>query len=184
MLLNKLQPREKKLLISFASLLLIFGFYYLYSNQTESLDINRSNLDSSIRDLRINSNKIGKSTVLKAKYEKLLDELDNRQKNFLKQGEEINFLLDLNDLSLNTGVSLLSIKPGKVTQEDIYLKVPIELKIQGSYDKIVKYMEKIKSLSYLTRIEKINILSQKGLAGNLKVEMTLMSYALDRREVK
>ncbi|WP_018247713.1 type IV pilus inner membrane component PilO [Orenia marismortui] len=183
MVLNKLQPREKKLLIGFIAVLLIGGFSYFYSWQKKSLNQKELQIDNTLNKVKIESAKLKKSSVLEKKYQILLKKLNAKQKDFLEQNQEVDFLLDLNDLALNTNVSLTNMKPGHISQQDIYLEFPVDITLKGAYGNIIKFIEEVKSLKYITRINKFNISSVAGSNNELEAKISLRSYSLDRKEV-
>lgn len=161
-------------------IIVVGGFYFLFSSQTQDINQNRDQLETSMNRLRIMSTRLSKKKILKEEYTVLLEELENRQKNFLEQGKESDLLLDLNNLAMKYNVKMLSIEPKKITQEDIYFKVPAEVRLIGAYDQIVNYIEGVKQLDYLTRIEDLN-LNVSNNPDYLEAKITLLGYALDRK---
>jgi len=183
LILDKLQPREKKMLLVFLAIAIVGGLYYLYTSQITLLENKLQELDSKELTLKTMSIKIAKNDQLRKEYQNLLNQLNSRQNNFLEQGKEPDFLINLNQLSLDTGVKVLSINPGKIVQEDIYIKIPVNISLQGSYKTIIDYLEKIKNLSYLTRLENLRMISA-NTGDYLEARMTLVSYSLDSKGVE
>jgi Tfp pilus assembly protein PilO len=81
---------------------------------------------------------------------------------------------------MKRNVKILSIEPKEIIQEDIYLKIPAEIRLRGTYNQIVNYIEDVKYLNYLTRIENLNV-KTSNKADYLEAKITLLSYALDRK---
>jgi len=185
-LLDKLQPREKKLLIVFLIIAGLFGLYSLYGlyqSYQEKLNSDKARLKKSIISLKAMNAKLAKKNIVEHQYKILLKELNERENQFLNRDEKNKFLIDLNQVALNTGVKVLGIQPQKTELEELYIKFPTIVRLQGSYSEIVDYIDQIKQLSYITRIRDLNIeLIREG--DYLQANIIIVSYALDRKGVE
>jgi len=185
-LLDKLQPREKKLLTLLLIVGVLFGLYSLYGlyqSYQEKLNSNKARLKKSIISLKAMNAKLAKKNIVENEYNRLLKELNERENQFLDQDENNKFLIDLNQIALDTGVKVLGIRPQKTEQEELYIKFPAIVRLQGSYSEIVAYIGQIKQLNYLTRIRDLSIeMIREG--DYLQANIIIVSYALDRKGVE
>ncbi len=100
-MLNKLKPREIKLLLALLVVAILFGPYWiLYRPQSQALEENQNRLELVKRNIRVESTKLRNRASIEREHEIILNELQRSQGNFIKLEEELDKVIYLNELSL------------------------------------------------------------------------------------
>jgi type IV pilus assembly protein PilO len=110
--------------------------------------------------------------------EQQLQEARDRQKEYLKLREEVSvrealdkqnmrilpvtaeipaFLDDLNRLAELSGLQMDSVQPNPETAEKLYMKVPVQLAINGRYHELAKFFYNISRLERAINMEDLNL---------------------------
>ncbi len=171
------------MLIIFIVVSLIFGpYWWIYRPIRAELEIKQSRLESLKRTMMIESRKLSNRAKLEREHKEMLARLQRSQDYFIRAEEEIDKAIYLNDLSLETGINLISLKPDRLRTDQIYTKIPYRLEIRGDYDSILDYVEGISKVNYLTRINNLNIRSSVIPDEELQVNIELTTFSLDQLE--
>lgn len=179
---SDLSSREQKLIVLGLVVVLSVGYYYyIYQPQTKRLAEVKQQIEQKVNDLRVKSKRLEKKQELEQKYELLQQVLEKKESNFLQPGEDSKLIVDLGNLADQTGVELLSTKPGKPIKEDIYIQYPVNVSLKGTYSNIINFIEKAAELDYLTRFQKLHITSKLTPDDKVQVKIGIIGYALDKK---
>lgn len=134
--------------------------------------INKSNqiYDNRVALELANRQKLDTTTTQK-NYDKILKDLDELDKVFVKEKTTLQFIDTLEKTADSTGVTQeINLSDQKETLDSIK-KVPISLSITGDYRNLLKYLSKLDSLDYYLNFNLINLsaLNDKTI---LKIEGT------------
>ncbi|WP_041667338.1 type 4a pilus biogenesis protein PilO [Acetohalobium arabaticum] len=179
---SNLSSREQKLILIGLIVILSVGYYYyIYQPQVKRLAEVKQQVEQKLNELRVESKVLEKKKELKQKYELLQQQLQEKEGNFLEIGDDSRLIVDLGNLADQTGVELLSTGPAESIKDDIYIQYPVKVNLEGTYNNIIDFVNKIVELDYLIRIQNLNISSKLAPTDRIQVEMRIIGYALEQK---
>ncbi len=182
-------PLSKRLLILGAVLLVITGafYYFLYSGKLAEI----SALSAKLEGLKADSAKKKKLAADLPKLKKEKEELDKQFKlalEALPNEKEIANLLDsISDAAKTSRLDILTFKPGNVTPKGFYAEVTIDMKLEGGYNSVISFFEKVAGLPRIVNINGLNITSGKEVRGYIMISANFVAMTfkfLPQPEVK
>lgn len=76
----------------------------------------------------------------------------------LPNAAEIDELLrQLNDVGKKAGLSITSVTPGREAPESFFVRIPIGMAVQGSYEEIALFFENVSRLRRIVNISNVNL---------------------------
>lgn len=94
-------------------------------------------------------------------------------KTFLKNGHEVDFITDVENISTNNDVKInINLNDIKSAKEN-YKIMPITISIQGKSNNVVKFLNTIESSPYYININSIEISSNEDYENNSQKEISL-----------
>ena len=156
--ITKLSIKKKAtvLVAATAVIALLFWFFYLEPMQTELSDL-RDKYASLERDKADANHR-------KATYEKDRKRRDELKKSYGQQlralpseTEMSSFLNSLNTQAELVGLEIMSVKPKKEETAKYYARIPVQLKLTGSYHQLAKFFYLVGSLDRIINIEDISL---------------------------
>ncbi|MBI5047325.1 MAG: type 4a pilus biogenesis protein PilO [Deltaproteobacteria bacterium] len=170
-------PLWQRILVLGVIWLIIGGlfYYFLYSDKmTES-----STLSTKLETLKNDSAKKKKLAGNLPKLKKEKEELDNQLKQLLAQlpneKEIANLLESISDSAKAARLEVLTFKPGKEVSKGFYAEVTIDMKVEGGYNNILSFFEKVASLPRIVNISGLNITSGKEVRGDIMLSATFVA---------
>ncbi|MEN8257260.1 MAG: type 4a pilus biogenesis protein PilO [Thermodesulfobacteriota bacterium] len=157
----------------------LVGFYFLsFSPQNaklKQLEGQKVGLLQTIRRVEAIAANIGKHRAEMAEAQFMFQKASN----LLPQQQEIPALLaSLSDLGSNSGLEILSFKPGGENQKEFYAEIPISINLQGPYHNIGVFLDKVSKMSRIVSVSSLGISSPKEDEGEmiLKTSLKLETY--------
>ena len=133
-----------------------------------------------------------------------LKEAANRQKEYLKLREEVSarealdrqnlrilpvtaeipaFLDDLNRLAELSGLQMKNVTPQPEAAQDMYLKVPVSLTLEGRYHELSKFFYNISRLERAINMEDIKVTAGSAEAGSeVRLAVSVQATTFRRKE--
>jgi type IV pilus assembly protein PilO len=112
---------------------------------------------------KLDQDLVGKQTIannlneFKRKKEKLEQQLAEAFTE-LPQNKDIDELLrQLNDVGKKAGLEITSVAPGSDSPESFYIKIPIAMAVQGSYEEIAVFFESVSKLRRIVNISNVKL---------------------------
>jgi type IV pilus assembly protein PilO len=97
----------------------------------------------------------------------------------LPQQQEIPALLtNISDLGSNSGLEILSFKPGGETQKEFYAEIPISINLAGPYHNLGVFLDRVSKMSRIVSVSSLGIANPKEESGEmlLKTSLQLVTY--------
>ncbi|MBI3398054.1 MAG: type 4a pilus biogenesis protein PilO [Deltaproteobacteria bacterium] len=173
----KLPLWQRFLILGVVWLVLIGSFYwFLYSAKLAE----GSTLSSKLERLKNDS---AKKKILAGdlpKFKKEKEELDNQLKQALarlpNEKEIANLLESISDAAKGSRLDIMSFKPGKETPKGFYAEVTIDMKVEGGYNNLMLFFEKVAGLPRIVNINVLNIASSpKEVRGEIMLSATFVA---------
>ena len=170
-------PLWQKVVVLGVVWLLLGGvfYYFLYSDKLAE----RNTLNAKLEGLKNESAKKQKLAADLPRFKKEKEELNSQLQLALEQlpneKEIANLLENISDAARGARLYILTFKPGKETPRGFYAEVPIDMKIEGEYNSLISFFEKVAGLPRIVNINALNISSGKEARGDIMLSATFLA---------
>jgi hypothetical protein len=151
---------KNKHLITFFSLVIVSILLVWMVIRPAIVDIRKSNESISMQKKKL-AELLGEGQSVvenKKNLSEVQGEIHNLEKVWLKSGDELNFITDLESIaSLNNVEQVINFDNTRFSSGSIVKTIPLELHLQGELDSLLSYINSIEQLDYYFSIEKIEI---------------------------
>ena len=167
-------PLWQKVVVLGVVWLLLGGvfYYFLYSDKLAE----RNTLSAKLEELKNESAKKQKLAADLPRFKKEKEELNSQLQLALEQlpneKEIANLLENISDAARGARLYILTFKPGKETPRGFYAEVPIDMKIEGEYNSLISFFEKVAGLPRIVNMSNLNITSGKEVKGEIVLSAT------------
>lgn len=154
----KLPLSKKIIIVAVIDVIIALLFYqFLIGPQRDEV----AELRNTVNDLTVqldDSRRIAKDIPA---FEKEKEELEGQLKSALAQlpnEKEIPSLIDsISDAAKKSGLKILLFRPRPETPKGFYAEVPVDMDVEGTYDSLYGFCEKVSRLPRIVNIEGINV---------------------------
>lgn len=144
----------------------IYGYLFYYPKMTES-----NNLQAKITGLQkeVDNESVTASQLPKIKKEReeFKAQLAQALTQMPNEKEIPNLLSSISSSGKESGLDILSFKPAAESPKGFYAEVPVDMKVQGGYENVFLFFEKIAKLQRIVNIGKLNLGDAKDVKGNI-----------------
>lgn len=179
-------PVKLVLLCLLFSLLVVLGYWFLWSDQITEID------QAKAKEQELRQTFLAKKAQA-VKVEAYKQQMIDIEKTFgalLKQlpdkSQMDGLLTDINQAGLGRGLEFDLFKPGQETVADFYAEMPIQIKIKGNYHDIGAFATDISKLSRIVTLNNLSIapINKDAKDSVLTMEAVAKTYRyLDSSEV-
>jgi type IV pilus assembly protein PilO len=107
--------------------------------------------------------------------------IDRRNKRTLPQKAEIAaFLQDLNRLAELSGLRIRTVEPRPEEAQDLYVRIPVSLKLTGRYHQLMKFFYSVSRLDRAINIENISLGSPRREGDELLLDVSVRATTFRR----
>lgn len=175
-------PVKAVLLALIFFVILVLGYYFLWTEATASLDVAKAK-ELELRQVFLT--KKAQAINLKA-YKKQMVEIEKTFGAMLRQlpdkSQMDGLLTDINQAGLSRGLEFELFKPGQETQAEFYAEMPISIKVLGTYHDLGAFATDISKLSRIVTLNNIAITTTSKDGGkdakNAGTDATLVMEAI------
>ena len=166
-------PAYQRWLIIVFLQVLLFAPYYYFIHMNKNNEITKLNGELAKLQQEIEKNeKIAKRLPL---LEKEIEQLDIDlavARSQLPEEKEIPGLLTaISNLGMQSGLDILTFKPGAETQKDFYAEVPVQIKINGGFHNTLEFFDKVSKMPRIVTIANVKIANPKEEKGKTLIDM-------------
>ena len=167
-------------------LILLAGYWFLWSNSLEELDQAKS------KEEELRQTYVSKKTqaINLAAYQQQMVDIEKTFGALLRQlpdkSQMDGLLTDINQAGLERGLEFELFKPGQETITDFYAELPISIKVTGSYHDLGAFASDVSRLSRIVTLNDVSITNanKEGKESQLTMEAVAKTYRyLDASEV-
>lgn len=145
------------LLATLFLLIVLLGYYLLWSGAWDSLDQAKAK-EQQLRTVYSNKKSIA---INLARYQQQMADIEISFGAMLKQlpdrSQMDGLLTDINQAGLGRGLEFDLFKPGQESQAEFYAQMPISIKVQGSYHELGAFATDISKLSRIVTLNDLVI---------------------------
>lgn len=153
------------LLATLFLLIVLLGYYLLWSSAWDSLDEAKAK-EQQLRTVYTNKKSIA---INLARYQQQMADIEISFGAMLKQlpdrSQMDGLLTDINQAGLGRGLEFELFKPGQETQAEFYAQMPISIKVQGTYHELGAFATDISKLSRIVTLNDLVITNPNKAAG-------------------
>ncbi|MCK5578407.1 MAG: type 4a pilus biogenesis protein PilO [Planctomycetes bacterium] len=155
----KLAPEKKLLLnVGIISLVLIALSYFIYLPKIRHIMDLKSDLQEVEEKLEHTREAAHKYHPIRDQLEKILKPENRRLEKKIPLTKEIPQIQDkLRAASDSVNLEIISVMPQTARSNKIYQTLPIEMNLQGSYQSLARFFDKLNKLEWLVSVSKFQI---------------------------
>jgi type IV pilus assembly protein PilO len=179
----KLPLYQRVLMLLLVAGLIITGYIYFLHlpAQQELADLGAKNgkLLIKLQESRRIANNLPR---FKAEYEQMKERLDLALNELPNKSEIPSLLSSIAGLARDNGLEVIEFKPVKEVPQGFYAKVPVSLKLSGSYHEMALFCEAVSMLDRIVNVE--NIALGKAKTSDGQTQLSITSSAITYRFVE
>lgn len=167
-LLERFSKREKNLLLILALVVAaVILFQYFYSFYWQQYKVYQEEITTKSNEIMILEEKIREQEELEKEitHKKLL--LDEKKERFQYNIASGAPWVQIDNLAAQNNLRLLSAKPQKIAEEEIYSKLPLTVSLEGNKSNIAAFVRSLENLQNLWVVE--NIIMERDFSNNSQV---------------
>jgi type IV pilus assembly protein PilO len=154
-------PMKAVLLAAVFLVILVLGYYFLWSPSLDSLDTAKAK-EQELRQVFLDK----KSQAINLEgYKQQMVEIEKTFGALLKQlpdkSQMDGLLTDINQAGLGRGLEFELFKPGQETQAEFYAEMPIAIKVVGTYHDLGAFATDISKLSRIVTLNDVSVATGK-----------------------
>ncbi len=175
----KMPLYQRVLMLLGASALIIGGYvYFLHLPAQEELGKKIVQNDKVLIQLHEKRRIANDLPRFKAEYEKMQQQLDLALNELPNKSEIPSLLSNISGLAKDNGLEVKQFKPGKEVPQGFYAKVPVSLKLTGSYHEMALFCQAVSNLDRIVNVENIALGKAKTTDGQtlLAIDCSVVTY--------
>ena len=153
------------------------GFWYLtfYAETVESIrsqKLKSAQLAQSYEDEKLQEKKMKE---LESVIEGLRNER-NRMRSALPESLNLDdFLQNVENAALAAGLKLVEFIPEEQTQSELYVRIPVSLKLVGRYSELISFFDSLRTLDRIVNVENIQLSAMERTEARQLVEASCIA---------
>ncbi|MEN6413524.1 MAG: type 4a pilus biogenesis protein PilO [Veillonellales bacterium] len=171
----KMNEKQKSAVFAVALLLLAALFYLVFFSPQHQRMLNLQNQYQTERQ-KVKS--IEAFALVHPNIDQYLTELDGQFAQVEKQLPESlaigDFLIQAEQVSQDSGVQLMHIKPLPVINKNGYREIPLEVVIKGKFSQTIAFLKKLEEISRFNAVTNMSVQSKQGI---LESKLTVILYS-------
>ena len=175
----KMPLYQRVLMLLVLAALIVGGYvYFIHIPAQEELE-NQINKNSKLLiKLQENRRIANNLPRFKAEYEKMQQQLQLALHELPDKSEIPSLLSSIAGLAKDNGLEVKEFKPGKESPQGFYAKVPVSLKLTGSYHEMALFCEAVSNLDRIVNVENIALGKAKTVDGQtqLTIAANVVTY--------
>lgn len=177
-------PLYQRVLILVAVAGLIIGGYVYFLHMPAQQELQKQNKKNSKLMVKLQENRRIANDLprFQAEYEQMKARLGLALNELPNQSEIPRLLSSIAGLARDNGLEVIEFKPAKEKAEGFYARVPVSLKLSGSYHEMALFCEAVSRLDRIVNIENITLTKAKTKDG--QTNLTIASNAITYRFVE
>lgn len=175
----KMPLYQRVLMLLGASALIIGGYvYFFHMPAQDELSKQIAQNDMVMIQLQENRRIANNLPRFKAEYKKMQKQLELALSELPNESEIPSLLSNIAGLAKDNGLEVKEFKPGKEDPQGFYAKVPVALKLTGSYHEMALFCQAVSNLDRIVNIEDISLNNAKTVDGKtlLDIDCSVVTY--------
>ena len=153
------------MLLVLVALVAVAFFFLLYQPLQEEYSQLQKRRDSLAAKLREDQSIAADLPRFKAEYEKMQQQLEQALTELPNEKEIPTLLTTIASLAKDNGLDVLRFKPGGEKPQGFYARVPVDLKLVGSYHQVARFFYDVGHLPRIVNLSDVTLGSPKSGEG-------------------
>jgi type IV pilus assembly protein PilO len=163
---------QRWIVIGVVQVLIFTGYYFLsYSEKTEEIVKLNGELSNLRQEVAKNEKIAKRLPELEKEIEKLDQDLTAVRSELPDEKEIPGLLTGISNLAMQSGLDILTFKPGGESQKDFYAEVPVQIKITGGFHNTLGFFDKVSKMPRIVTISNIKVGNTKEEKGRTVIDM-------------
>lgn len=163
---------QRWIVIGVIQILIFTGYYFLsYSGKTGEIARLNGELSSLQQEIVKNEKVAKRLPELEKEIEKLDLDLAIVRTQLPDEKEIPSLLTNISNLAMQSGLDILTFRPGGESPKDFYAEVPVQIKINGSFHNTLEFFDKVSKMPRIVTISNVKIGSAKEDKGRTVIDM-------------
>ncbi|MBI4378859.1 MAG: type 4a pilus biogenesis protein PilO [Nitrospinae bacterium] len=163
---------QRWIVIGVIQVLIFTGYYFLsYSEKTAEIVKLNGELSSLRQEVAKNEKIAKRLPELEEEIEKLDKDLTAVRSELPDEKEIPGLLTGISNLAMQSGLDILTFKPGGERQKDFYAEVPVQIKITGGFHNTLGFFDKVSKMPRIVTISNIKVGNTKEEKGRTVIDM-------------
>ncbi len=168
--------KDSYIMIGILAVIVIVAIVAVYMPQSRKLKNLRADITTCKREMESEAQKASVVPALLREVNALKSRYKNFDRRLPKSKELAGFLRDISsELASEPNIVSESYTTASPTREELFHKLPIQMRMKGSYIALANFMNRISNMERLTRVEKLSITASDD-SGDLNIDMQLNIY--------
>jgi len=166
------------ILLGFSALMIGAYVYFLHLPAQKELDKQLKVSHKEVVKLQESRRIANNLPRFKAEYAKMQQQLDLALHELPNESEIPSLLSNIAGLAKDNGLEVKEFKPAKEAAKGFYAKVPVSLKLAGSYHEMALFCQSVSNLDRIVNIENITLNKPKTTDGQtrLAIDAQVVTY--------
>lgn len=176
--LEKIPLRNKAIgLVVVCALIGGLFFYFMYLPKTKQLSTLKTQLADAQRQYNEKKAIADNLQTFQEEVRRLNEKLAQAKIKLPNTAEIDRILIDLPNLAKEEELTVVTFKPGKEESKGFYAQVPLNLELQGPYNKLAKFFEKVGRLNRIISIGDATLQAQgaRNADNNIILKATVVA---------
>jgi type IV pilus assembly protein PilO len=169
----KLPLYQRVLMLLLAVGLIVGGYIYFLHLPSQQVLVDQNAKNGKILIKLQESRRIANNLPrFKAEYEQMKKRLELALNELPNKSEIPSLLSSIAGLARDNGLEVIEFKPAKEVAQGFYAKVPVSLKLSGSYHEMALFCEAVSMLDRIVNVENITLGKAKMTDGQTQLSIT------------
>lgn len=169
----KLPLYQRLLMILLVAGLIIAGYIYFLHLPAQQVLVDQNAKNGKLLIKLQESRRIANNLPrFKAEYEQMKKRLELALNELPNKSEIPSLLSSIAGLARDNGLEVIEFKPAKEVAQGFYAKVPVSLKLSGSYHEMALFCEAVSMLDRIVNVENITLGKAKTTDGQTQLSIT------------
>ncbi|MBI4456839.1 MAG: type 4a pilus biogenesis protein PilO [Acidobacteria bacterium] len=171
--------RTQVLLIAFLLLGISYGFYtYFIAPKREETSLLNSRMNALLNEVQKGQIVEARLPQFKQEITRQREYLDNLRRILPEEKETADIIRKIGQLALESDLQIKSFTPQQTVVRDFYEDWPILIAVEGSYDSLEMFLDKVSRFTRIINVENISIraLENPGMQRTLSATCTATTF--------
>ncbi|NOZ25202.1 MAG: type 4a pilus biogenesis protein PilO [Nitrospirae bacterium] len=158
-------------------LIIILFFFIYYKPKAAEIKLLEKNIAKQEQEIGKAEAKLRKLPQIKARYEVLVQELDELKRQLPEEKEVTTLLKQVSDLGINAGLEIKLWKPSqrKIHSSGVVYEIPVKVEMVGSYHRLGYFFSSLTRLSRIVNVTNIKLGNAKPETREAKLQISFVA---------
>ncbi|MCG3179282.1 MAG: hypothetical protein BIFFINMI_01616 [Phycisphaerae bacterium] len=168
--------KDQFLTAAIVGVILVTFLFVVFLPQRRDLKRLHQERDEAVQSLDRDKEKAKELAKLRGDVRQMEDRLSFFDQRLPDQQELGEFLRDVSRYAQFAGLKQATFQPRNVSQSELHLEMPIDMKFTGRFLSLCNFLRQTKSMTRLTHVQTLTVSNDKDLKGDCGIELVMTIY--------